>query len=353
MSMHAIKRISFLCLALALVLAATRPVEAAKLKAAVCRPVPHCEPAAPKAAQPMPFVPGSWTIVLLPDTQHYSETYPGLFSMQTNWIVKNKDKLNIRYVLMLGDITNSNTSREWECARDALGNLDGHVPYAMVMGNHDCSRFRKGSTDRDTPMNHYFPAAQLDGRPDFGGLMKPGRIENAYYLFSAGGSDWLVIVLEWAPRDEAVAWANAVCDRYPQRKAILVTHAYMYCDDTRYDFARKGKSQTWNPHAYGPPGSINDGEELWNKLVRRHSFVFTFNGHVLNRGTGFLSSKNDQGRTVHQMLVNYQTRKLGGEGYLRLIEVLPDGKTVHAVSYSPLYDSCLTQPDQQFSFELN
>ena len=46
------------------------------------------------------FVPGSWTLVLLPDTQFYSEKYPGLFTLQTHWIVKNKDKYNIRYVII-------------------------------------------------------------------------------------------------------------------------------------------------------------------------------------------------------------------------------------------------------------
>jgi hypothetical protein len=343
--MHAMKRFRWLCLALGLLFVGLLPAGAAEPKGATRAP-------APAAAQPMPFVPGSWTIVLLPDTQYYSRSFPGLFSMQTNWIVQNKEKLNIRYVLTLGDITDGNTPTEWERARDALGNLDGHVPYAVVMGNHDYSGSRKGTTDRDSPLNRYFPVEKFSGQPTFGGVMKAGHIENAYYLFSAGGSDWLIVVLEWAPRDEVVAWANTVCGKYPKRKAILVTHAYLYSDDTRYDFAHKGGAQSWNPHAYGPPGSINDGEQLWNKLVRRHNFVFTFNGHVLNRGTGFLSSKNDRGRMVQQMLVNYQTRPLGGEGYLRLVEVLPDGKTVHARSYSPLYDRYLTQPDQQFTFEL-
>ena len=83
------------------------------------------------------FAPGSWTLVLLPDTQGYSRDYPGLFTLQTHWIAKNKDKCNIRYVLHLGDITNDNTDREWRHAREALDELDGKVPYALVPGNHD------------------------------------------------------------------------------------------------------------------------------------------------------------------------------------------------------------------------
>ena len=161
-----------------------------------------------------------------------------------------------------------------------------------------------------------------------------------------------MIVLQWAPTDAAIQWANGVLAKYPQRKAILVTHAYLYSDNTRYDFAKKGSSQHWNPHTYPCPGG-NDGEELWQKLVRKNNFVLTFNGHVLNGGLGFLASKNDRGAVVHQMLVNYQMRALGGEGYLRILEFLPDGKTVHALSYSPLYDKYLEDAGNQFSFELD
>ena len=63
--------------------------------------------------------------------------------------------------------------------------------------------------------------------------MTPGDITNSYHLFSAGGTDWIVIVLEWAPSDAAVRWANEVLAKHPKRKAILVTHAYLCDDNTR------------------------------------------------------------------------------------------------------------------------
>ncbi len=72
----------------------------------------------------------------------------------------------------------------------------------------------------------------------------------------------------------------------------------------------------------------------------------TLNGHVCHTGLGFLSSKNDHGHMTHQMLVDYQQRQLGGEGYLRILEFLPDGKTVHVKSYSPLYDKYLQDAAQ-------
>jgi hypothetical protein len=77
----------------------------------------------------------------------------------------------------------------------------------------------------------------------------------------------------------------------------------------------KAATQNYNPHWYGTGGgSINDGEQLWQKLVRRHAFVMTLNGHVLGDGTGYLASVTDKGNTCHQMLSNYQCRSLGRGG---------------------------------------
>ena len=67
---------------------------------------------------------------------------------------------------------------------------------------------------------------------------------------------------------------------------------------------------------------------------------------------GFLTSKGEHGNLVHQMLVNYQMQPLGGEGYLRLLEFLPDGQTVQVKSYSPFYEQYKTDEQNQFIFKL-
>ena len=293
------------------------------------------------------FVPGSWTMVLLPDTQVYSLDYPGLFTMQTRWIAENKDKLNIRYVLHLGDITDGSRPFEWERAREAMNELDGHVPYALVPGNHDYHAL----ADRRTRLNEYFPVAKFKKWPTFGGAMNDDMC-NSYHLFSAGGVDWIVLALEWAPRDEAVAWANDILAKYPDRKAILLTHAYLYSDGTRYNFAAKPKEQEASPHGYPCNTSANDGEELWNKLVRKNNVPLVVCGHIGN-GRGFLTSGNDRGKMTQQMLVDYQSWDVGGGGFLRILEFQPDGKTVQAKSYSPLYDKYLPDPGSCFKFELD
>ena len=306
-----------------------------------------------RPAQVPPFVPGSWTLVVLPDTQFYSESYPQLFADQTRWIAANKERYDIRYVLHVGDVVNGDVPAQWTNAVAALARLDGVVPYALAPGNHDYSDFYPVRTTR---INTYFPPSKFQSWPTFGGVKDAGRIENSYHLFSAGGSDWLILALEFGPRNAAVAWANSILEQHPDRRAIVLTHAYLYDDNTRYDWAAKGAGQNWNPHSYGvewDSDGTNDGEELWQKLVRQHvNVVWTLNGHVSNDGLGRLVSTNDAGRLVVQTCVNYQIRALGGEGYLRLMEFRPDGKTVQIKTYSPYTGTYLTDPQNQFMVTL-
>jgi hypothetical protein len=317
----------------------------------VCRRQTKALETTPSSSHPV-FTEGSMMLAVLPDTQFYSLLFPGIYSAQTSWIASNARERRIPYVLHLGDIVNNNTPAEWVHAYQSMSLLDGVVPYALATGNHDYGPSGDATT-RDTLLNDYFPFKKQAGMPTFGGAYQDGKLENTYHLFTAGGRDFIVISLEWGPRDEVVAWANTVMDMHPERDGILITHAYMNNNDRRYDWADQAHPQDFDPHAYGTPGGVNDGEELWQKLVRKHRFVFTLNGHVLGDGTGYMASVTDLGNTCHQILSNYQFRNLGGEGYLRLMEFLRDGKTVKVFTYSPLYDTFLVEPDQNFTVTLD
>lgn len=299
------------------------------------------------------FERAAFVLAVLPDTQYYSLMYPGIFSAQIAWIVANADRLTIPYVLHLGDIVNNNTEEEWRRARLSMSLLDGVVPYALVPGNHDYGPLGNAAT-RETLLNQTFSFASQAAWPTFGGAFETGKLDNTYHLFSAGGRDYIVLALEWGPRDAVIAWANQVMAANSGRDGILVTHAYLNHNDRRYDHTDLVNPQDYNPHQYGTmPGPVNDGEELWQKLVRRHSFVFVLSGHVLADGTGYLASVTDVGTTCHQIMSNYQFRALGGEGYMRLMEFLNDGRTVNVYTYSPLYDGYLTERDQTFALSLD
>jgi hypothetical protein len=299
----------------------------------------------------------SFMLVALPDTQVYTmrDQWHKHFHNQTEWIARNAERLNIKYVLHEGDIVNNNNRPQWEVAQAAMQRLHGVVPYALAPGNHDYGP-NGSSSDRETLLNEYFSAAAQAKWPTFGGTPEEGRLESSYHTFEAAGRKYLIFALEWGPRDETVAWANKIADEHPDHRLILVTHAYMYFDDTRYDWSKFGPKQAWNPHAYGTaklPGGVNDGEQLWDKLIRqRPNFQLTLNGHVLDDGAARLSTRGDHGNMVHQMLANYQNREEGGEGYLRLVEFLPDDKTIRIRSYSPSTGKFKTDEQQQFDLQL-
>jgi hypothetical protein len=317
----------------------------------VCRRQTRAVNVTPSPGRPV-FGAGSSVIAVLPDTQYYTLNFPGIFFAQTSWLATNAQRLRIPYVFHLGDIVDQNTPLEWQRAAQAMSLLDGTVPYALATGNHDFGASGNATT-RETLMNEHFSFDRHAAMPTFGGAYQPGRLENTFHRFSMGGRDYVVLALEWGPRNEVIAWADQVMAANPGHFGILITHAYLNNNDRRYDITDAVNPQDFNPHQYGTAGGVNDGEELWQKLVRRHPFVMTFNGHVLGDGTGYLASVTDRGNICHQILANYQFRAQGGEGYLRLLEFLEDGTTVKVHSYSPLYDSYLTEPDQAYSFKLD
>jgi hypothetical protein len=218
----------------------------------------------------------------------------------------------------------------------------------LAPGNHDYT----GVMERVTLMSQYFPVEHYASLPTFSGTYTRNRIENSYHLFSAGGRDWVAIALETFPRDGAVSWADKVLKKYPTRSGIIVTHAYLYNDNTRYDY-RSPTEQKWAPHSKGHPPECNDGEEIWQKLVSPNpNMAFVLCGHVLGDGAGRLTSIGACGNPVQQILINCQMMEKAGSGYLRLMEFLPDGKTVQCKTYSPYLDKYLTDDEHQFTLEV-
>lgn len=291
---------------------------------------------------PLPWVEGSATLVVLPDTEVYSQKRPELFEAQTRWIAAHVKDRNIAYVLHVGDIVHDDVEAQWNVARRCLGQLDGIVPYALVPGNHDYA-----GGPRETTMGRYFRADDFARWPTYGGVMVTGRMENTCHLFKMAGHDWIVVALEFGPRDEAVAWANRVFDEHPNHLGILLTHAYLFRDNKRYDHTA-GVKERASPHGAG-----NDGEELWQKLVSRHrNMRFVFSGHVATGGVGYLASVGEHGNTVHQLMADYEKMRGGGSGYLRLVEFLPDGRTIRVRTYSPFLDRHLVDGANQFDIPL-
>jgi hypothetical protein len=337
-------------------------------------------------ATPIDAPPGTWTLAVLPDTQYFAQRFPDVYFRQTDWIVKNKDAHRILFVAHEGDVTQDNVPREWEVARKAMKPLhDAKIPYSLLTGNHDIGE-KIRSDSRFTRLNDHFSEADYSNSAAYG-LFEPGKLENSWHQLDAPTGKYLLLSLEFWPRDEVLEWANEVAKKNADRKIILVTHANVNRNgqlDDSVTLWKAGKFEELLSKASRDSGrppakeakedldklisvnsafrllkatrSVNDGQGIWDKFTSRHPNVFmVLNGHIGGAGVHHLPMKGAGGQTVHQIAANYQKKgKLSPRysGYLRLMQFHPDGRTVRVRTYSPWYDHWLSEPDQEFTIEL-
>jgi hypothetical protein len=270
----------------------------------------------------------AFTNIALPDTQHYSDEYPEIYTAQTQWILENKDALNIVFVSHLGDIVqhDDQDEAEWKLADSAMSMLDGVVPYGVLPGNHD---MEVGGAAHF--YEQYFPASRFEEYGWWGGSFDNNRYN--YQLFSAGGDDYVILHMQYCPTKTALDWANGVLAEWPERKAIVSTHSYLSEDG----LLMKNCQDKSN-------GNVN-GAQMWNRLIKKNPNVFlVLAGHI----PGFSRRDSLEGRMVYQLLSDYQDFPLGGSGYLRIMKFEPQNDIIHVSSYSPYLNEFLEDRGNQF-----
>lgn len=314
-------------------------------------------------SEPDPPAPGTTTIAVLPDTQYYASCGERHFPEQGKWLASQVEQRNIVAAIHLGDLTEHNSKKEWEYVRSSLSPLFDKIPLFLATGNHDYGL--GGVADkRSTFFGDYLGTPAKGTAPTVAEVLTSSTVENAYYRLKLAGVTLGVLVLEWSPTDAAVLWAKKAVAAYPYDRKIFITHAYLFHDGSRYDYRKNGDKQPWNPLSYGTakrdpalpysqgnasPEGAHDGEMLWQSLLKDMPGLFlTINGHVLGDGAGLLTSAGHRGEKVHQMLTNFQMLDEGGLGYLRLIEIAPDGASLRMKTYSPSLNQFATAHDQHF-----
>ena len=312
-----------------------------------------------KFSEPALSDPDSWTVVLLPDLQGYAKKACNqpIMEIMTSWIAAHAEALNTKLVLCVGDLVEQNdrisngysgdqsSHKQWEATARAFSQLDGVVPYMTATGNHDYTYTRTG--DRRTHIGEYFP---VDKNPlnrrmlSQYGLDAQGNhaVENAAFeLRSPEGIDYLFLNLEFAPRDTVIGWARRIVglEEYRNHRVVLMTHSYLNAESERiagdpvrvtsYEpVVKNGKITKFKQEL----PDANQGEAIWRKLVYPASNIeLVLCGHV--SGWGFRTDANSAGRPVHQMLFDSQSmgggyEGNGGDGWIRILEFLPDGRTV-------------------------
>ncbi|GAA3554533.1 metallophosphoesterase [Snuella lapsa] len=323
----------------------------------------------------------SWSLILLPDPQTYMKfgRNQGIFELMTGWIEENIEALNIKMVLCTGDLVEQNEllvtdkingnrpSREqWLTISKAFDKLDGKVPYILAAGNHDFGY--KNIENRKSNYNTYFPAHRnllnakqlkevtnnIDGLP---------TVENAAYEFiSPHGRKFLFLNLEFAPRNAVIEWAKKVSDKeeYSDYTLVVLTHSYLNAENKHIEKENY------------PIEDGNYGKAIWEKLVQPSSNIqMVFSGHIgasndFKKHVGYRVDTNSANKKVNQITFNAQAlaggwHGNGGNGWLRILEFLPDKKTVKMHTFSPLFaispetksKAWNKEPYNDFSFQLD
>ncbi|WP_397568283.1 serine/threonine protein phosphatase [Schlesneria sp. T3-172] len=327
--------------------------------------------AAAIAAEPLPAAPaGSFSIVLIPDTQAYKgEGTKGtkansdpvtnsIFRAHTNWIAANLEKQKIVFVSHVGDIVDIDEPRQWQVARDCMDVIHGKVPYGISVGNHDMT-----SAGDSTLFQQFFPKSRFEGFDWYGGCYSgneqgpqiSGNNANSFQLFTAGGIDWVFLHLECNAPDDVLAWADSVLEKYADRRVLITCHmGWGPRDkpkkDEDYFTAEKGR-MLWSK-IHGKRG--NSPQQIWEKCYRKHAnLVAVFSGDQSRTQAFRAATAGDHGNVVHELLQDY------GSGWLRLYRFLPTENRVEAMTFNPTTEELCegtkivpARSEHQFSFEV-
>ncbi|MDE2658415.1 MAG: metallophosphoesterase, partial [Verrucomicrobiota bacterium] len=154
--------------------------------------------------------------------------------------------------------------------------------------------------------------------------------------FEAAGLKFLIVALEYHPRDEVLDWANRIVAEHPDHRAIVLTHSYLRGNKTRTTNRLKLKG--------------NNGEQMWQKFVRKHKNMFmVLCGHF--SGEAVLTSAGDHGNQVHQILSDYQGMNNGGESWLRYMVFQPEANKIGIYTYNPALDKFRNGPSSRFDLD--
>ncbi len=304
------------------------------------------------ATVPAPGSGDPFTLVALPDTQNYTySNRQGTMTQQTEWVVDTRNQLNTAMVVHLGDlVSEAENVAQWGRTSTALKVMDdAGVPNTVVAGNHDFNNTTGAFSQYDQffPPSRYLNARWTPTATRYGGylgqnLFGPDPVDtrnmNNFALFSAGGRDWMVLNLEWEAPGYATDWAAKVLSAYPDRIAIMATHAFVGVNGARRTTAER-------------PGGT-PAERLWTDFVSQHCQIkLVLNGHFHDGDAGEAnrSDLNRCGEPVQQILTDYQSRANGGDGWLRYYTFDPLANTMTARTYSPRLGKFETDADSQFT----
>lgn len=290
----------------------------------------------------------TFSIVVMPDTQHYkgidtkgnSDSKDPLsnkvFTGWTNWVANNLDRQRVVFVSHVGDIVDKNNKEQWALARECMDKIHGKVPYGISVGNHDMA----GGTGDSSLFQEVFPKAHFEAFDWYAGCYDSptgksavsGNNANSVQLFEAGGMKFVTLHLECNAPDDVLAWADAILEKYSDRRAMITSHMGLGPLEkpkkpSDYFDTPKGRMK-WKK-CHGKRG--NTPQQMWEKCFSNHKNVFMVISGDQSRTQAFKQKVlGSQGNTVHELVSDY------GANGLRVMRFIPAENKIEVRTWDPL-----------------
>ena len=250
-----------------------------------------------------------YTFAVVGDIQMTTDHHPEDLHYTYDWILENKDKKNIQYVMGLGDLTNGSTDDEYITATTQLDRVKAAgIPQTIVRGNHD----------RPAAFNTYITqekyGACLGGK--FGSY--DSTMRNTYRIMTIGGVKYMMLTLDFYPTADMVSWACGVVEANPDCNVIVSTHGYF----------ESTMQHSTNDAVYGTGG----GKYIYENLILKYeNIVMVLCGHEYVYGPTYRMATGEHGNQIIQMMINPQRwEELDNRSYgmIALFHFSNDGKTL-------------------------
>ena len=281
----------------------------------------------------------AYSFAVVGDIQKLTFHYPSQLDTLYEWIRDNAESKKIKYVVGLGDITDTNSISEYKRVNQAYSKIDGVVPFSIIRGNHD--RNLSSSRLYDTFITQELYGDEITGSYD-------STMLNTYRIIQVGSIKYLFMNLDFLLKNEVISWADKVISENKDCHVIVSTHIYMTYNGDYYKLAgENGIGTKYNCE--------NNGSTLWSKLLSRHeTIVMLLCGHNPTDDIYCRKKRAINGNMVTEILIDPQTTDLnyGGTGLVAMFYFSEDGKNIDVRYYSTVKDAYF-KPNNQFKITLD
>ena len=274
-----------------------------------------------------------------------NKTNVEVYKKSVDWIQrKSAEGCHFNCILYTGDITSTNLPYQWEHFLNSTSRLAHEIPIITMTGDHDYTwEDGKHIEDRkSTHINEYWQFTSTT--PKIVAWYEEGHLENVVVENTIHGQRLDLLVLEFGPREEVVAWADAYVKAHPDHHFILMNHEYLEKNGDIRTSNLKCELRLRNTNYVTP-------EQLWNKLIRCNDNIrCVLCGHVRSL-YALTIMNNDFGREIPQIEHNIQAEAYRFDNWLMMWEFPADSDSANVFIYNTQTESYLEDKKILFKFK--